>query len=172
MSSLPAKYKIYIASDHAGFKLKRVISEALISRGESVVDFGAKSFDPEDDYPDFIIPCAKRVVMARTSGDARAFGVVIGGSGQGEAMAANSVPGARAAVFYGGARALKTLDIKGTVASDDLDIVRLTRKHNDANILSLGARFISEEEAIKAVTLFIHTSFSGELRHTRRIEKF
>ncbi len=138
-------------------------------------DMGAQSFSPQDDYPDFITPCAQKIVQESVRGGdvtAHTFGIVIGGSGQGEAMAANRVDGARAAVFYGGVRAVNTVDVSGTVATDTLDIVRLARLHNDANILSLGARFLSEEEALRAVLLFLETEFSQDPRHARRLEKF
>jgi len=141
--------KIYLASDHAGVALKRFLSEKLSEQGYSAVDLGPQEVIPEDDYPDMVIPCAEKVV---TDG---ALGIVIGGSGQGEAIAANRVPGARAIVWYGGS----------------LDIVRLGREHNDANLLSLGARFIGEEEALEAATLFLKTAFTGEERHVRRIAK-
>ena len=103
---------------------------------------------------------------------ARVFGIVIGGSGQGEAMVANRVRGARAAVFYGGANALGSIDEKGTMPADNLAIIRLARLHNDANILSLGARFVSEELAQTVALLFLETKFSEEERHVRRIQKF
>lgn len=142
--------KLYLASDHAGYELKRALVPYIGSLGHEVVDMGPDTFDPEDDYPDFITPCAQRVV------EEKAVGVVIGGSGQGEAMAANRVMGARAALYYG----------------KDLDIVRLAREHNDANILSLGARFLSTDEAMEAVRAFLETPFGGEERHVRRLGKF
>lgn len=106
--------------------------------------------DEHDDYPDVVFPVAKAVASEPGS-----FGVVIGGSGQGEAITANRVRGVRAVVFYG----------------SRLEIVPLAREHNDANVLSLGARFIDEGEAIEAVKLFLSTTFSGDERHVRRIEK-
>lgn len=143
--------RVYLAADHAGFALKGVLLEMLRAEGHEAVDLGASALDSADDYPDYIMPLAERVAA-----DPSAFGIVLGGSGQGEAMAANRIKGARAAVFYGGTR----------------DIVRLAREHNDANILSLGARFVSEDEAREAVRIFLATPFSGEERHTRRIAKF
>ncbi len=172
MSSPLETYKIYIAADHAGFSMKRALAEGLRARGYAVVDMGAHAFDSEDDYPEYVTPCAMRVAEVRTQGDTHAFGVVIGGSGQGEAMAANRVRGARAAVFYGGARAKGTLDAEGAQAQDALDIVRLARAHNDANILSLGARFLTDAEALAAVELFLRTPFSGAAHHARRIAAF
>jgi ribose 5-phosphate isomerase B len=142
--------KIYIGTDHAGFELKQKLVPFLESLGHEAVDFGAQEYNENDDYPDFIAPVAKAV-----SEDASARGIILGGSGQGEAMTANKFPHVRAAVYYGGT----------------LDIVRLSREHNDANILSLGARFLSKDEAKSAVELWLNTPFSGEERHKRRIEK-
>ncbi|MDP3934690.1 MAG: RpiB/LacA/LacB family sugar-phosphate isomerase, partial [Candidatus Giovannonibacteria bacterium] len=140
--------KIYIGADHAGFELKETLKKFLLELGHEVEDKGAFKYEPEDDYPDFIFPVARAV-----AGDPeRSRGVVIGGSGQGEAMAANRIKGARAAVFYGG----------------NFEIIELSRKHNNANILSLGARFIDDEIAKKAVELWLKTPFEGE-RHERRI---
>ncbi|OHA92047.1 MAG: ribose-5-phosphate isomerase [Candidatus Zambryskibacteria bacterium RIFCSPLOWO2_02_FULL_51_21] len=142
--------KIFIGGDHAGFELKGKVVEFLKNAGHEVVDKGPLSFDPADDYPDFIKSVAEAVAQ-----DAGAKGVVIGKSGQGEAVCANRVKGARAAVYYGGS----------------MEIVRLSREHNDANILSLGAGFLGEREALEAVETWLATPFSGEERHTRRIEK-
>ncbi len=173
---------VYLASDHAGFALKNSLVEFLKEKRYGVEDMGAHNFSPEDDYPDFITPCAQKVAQESGSGagakehsraeGARVFGVIIGGSGQGEAMAANRVKGVRAAVFYGGAHALGAIDENGTASSGELDIVRLSRLHNDANILSFGARFVSEELARKAVLLFLETKFSEAERHARRIAKY
>src|SRR3989344_1540381 len=142
--------KIFIGSDHAGFELKQKLISFIGSLGHEIVDKGAFTHDEHDDYPDFIIPVAEEVVKDSTS-----RGIILGGSGQGEAIAANRVKGARAAVFYGG----------------PLDIVELSRENNDANILSIGARFVSEGEAETAVQLWLETPFSGDERHMRRIKK-
>jgi ribose 5-phosphate isomerase B len=142
--------KIYIGTDHAGDELKQKLVPFIQLLGYEAVDFGAHEYNENDDYPDFIAPVAKAV-----SEDASARGIILGGSGQGEAMTANRFPNVRAAVYYGGT----------------LDIVRLSREHNDANILSLGARFLSEEEAKGAVELWLSTAFPGGERHERRIEK-
>ncbi len=142
--------RIYIASDHAGFELKTALSAFLQSNEHDVVDVGPHAFDPHDDYPDFCMAAATAVVA-----DAGSFGIVIGLSGQGEAMAANRVQGARAAVFYGGPE----------------EIVTLSREHNDANVLSLGAKFLTIEEAQAAVALWLATPFSQGERHLRRITK-
>lgn len=144
--------KLFFASDHAGFDLKGTLMEFAASElGYEVEDCGPFSFDPEDDYPDFIQ--SAMLNMQQGSGDDRA--VVLGHSGQGEAMAANRFPGIRAAVFYGG--------------SDE--IISLSRQHNDANVLSLGAGFLDEETAKQALRLWLDTPFSNEERHERRIAK-
>jgi ribose 5-phosphate isomerase B len=141
---------IYLASDHAGFELKSKIAEFLKKEGIPFEDMGPHIYDENDDYPDFIIPAAKKVAEKPEN-----KGIVLGGSGQGEAIAANKVKGVRAALYYGGQK----------------DIVKLSRTHNDANILSLGARFVKAEEALEAVKVWLSTDFSQEERHRRRIEK-
>lgn len=142
--------KIFIASDHAGFDLKKALIEYLKSKNIDVEDCGAFEFDQDDDYPDFINLCAQKV-----ANDALSLGIVIGASGQGEAIVANKVKGVRAAVYYGG----------------NLDIIRLSKDHNNTNILSLGARFLTEDEAKEAVRLWFETKFTGESRHRRRLDK-
>lgn len=143
--------QIYIASDHAGYELKNNLSDFLRTQGYEVEDLGPHTLDPADDYPDYCTPLAKKVAQ-----DTGSFGIVIGHSGQGEAMAVNRTPGARAAVFYGG----------------PTQIVTLSREHNDANVLSLGAHFVSAESAQQVVVMWLNTPFSHDERHVRRIEKF
>ena len=159
--------KVYFAADHAGFALKNALLEQVRMSGHEVEDMGALDLSPEDDYPDFITPLAKRVAS-----EPGARGVIVGGSGQGEAMCANRVPGVRAAVFYGEMKVTEALEIEGGHSEDGYDVVRLARKHNDANVLSIGARFVSGKEAVAAVRLFLDTPFSLAPRHTRRIGKF
>lgn len=143
--------RIHLATDHAGYEMKEYLKKMLIDEGHDVIDHGADHFDQNDDYPDFIIPAAQAVAM-----DTGSMGIILGGSGEGEAMAANRIPRVRAAVYHGG----------------DVAIVRATREHNDANVLSLGARFISQDDAERAVITFLATPFSGDERHVRRINKF
>jgi len=142
---------IYLASDHAGFELKEKIKFYLVQLGYEVEDFGAHFYDETDDYPDFISKAAEAV----SKDPENSKGIIFGGSGQGEAMVANRKKGVRAAVVY----------------SFNENIVRLSREHNDANILSLGARFLSEDEAKQIVRLWLDTKFSKEERHIRRINK-
>ena len=144
------KLKIILGADHAGFQLKEHVKQFLQDSGFEVEDEGAHSFDQDDDYPDFIVPAAKKV-----ADDPKAKGIIFGASGQGEAIAANKIKGVRAALYYG----------------HNLEIVKLSRTHNDANILSLGAKFISKDEAIHAINLWLSTDFRNEERHNRRIKK-
>ncbi|MEK7135603.1 MAG: RpiB/LacA/LacB family sugar-phosphate isomerase [Patescibacteria group bacterium] len=159
--------KIYIAADHAGFALKNALTEHIRTLGYEVEDMGALSLDKDDDYPDFMMPLAKRV-----ADEVSARGIIVGGSGQGEAMCCNRVKGVRAAVFYGPMRVTAALDIEGGHSEDGYDAVRLPRRHNDANVLSIGARFVSGDEADEAVRIFLETPFSGSARHARRLAKF
>ena len=151
--------KIFIASDHAGFELKKKLIEFLTKELKhevvdviDVVDVGPYAYDKNDDYPDYVISCARKVARNENTD---AVGIVIGGSGQGEAIAANKVKGIRAVVYYGG----------------DKKIIILSKEHNDANVLSLGARFMSTRKAKNVVELWLETKFLNEARHVRRIEK-
>ncbi|MDP6684346.1 MAG: RpiB/LacA/LacB family sugar-phosphate isomerase [Candidatus Marinimicrobia bacterium] len=140
---------IHLATDHAGFELKEMVKEYLSKNGYSIMDHGAFEYDALDDYPDFIFPAAKAVAI-----DAHSRGIIFGGSGQGEAMAANRIKGVRAVVFYGG----------------NQEIPSLSRQHNNANILSVGARFVSSKEMIDVIEEWLATPFQGG-RHTGRIQK-
>lgn len=143
--------KIYIGSDHAGFELKKHLSNYLAENGIEVVDKGPFELVTDDDYPDWISRVAEEV-----SKDPKfARGIVLGASGQGEAIVANKFRGVRAGVYYGGPE----------------DIAKLLREHNNSNILSLGAKFVSSKEAERAVDIWIETQFSGDIRHERRIGK-
>lgn len=142
--------KILIATDHAGFELKEKLVVFLKSLGYEVKDFGAYKYEPNDDYPDFMIPLSKEI-----SENPDSKGIILGGSGQGEAIVANRFKGVRCAVYYGG----------------DMRIINFSREHNDANILSLGARFLNFEESKDAVKTWLETPFSNEIRHISRIEK-
>ena len=139
---------IVLATDHAGFELKEHVKRFLIKKGYDIKDFGALEYDGLDDYPDFILPAAKYI------SEHKLIGIIFGGSGQGEAMAANRINGIRAAVFYNGPD----------------EIVELSRLHNNANILSIGARFVSDQEVEKVIELWLSTNFE-EGRHEKRINK-
>ena len=139
---------IVLATDHAGFELKEHVKRFLTKKGYDIKDFGALEYDGLDDYPDFILPAAKYI------SEHKLIGIIFGGSGQGEAMAANRIKGIRAAVFYNGPN----------------EIVELSRLHNNANILSIGARFVSSQEVEKVIELWLSTDFE-EGRHEKRINK-
>lgn len=149
---------ILIGSDHAGFELKKKLAEFLRAEGHTVEDMGAEKLVPTDDYPEILAPLAMRVA----TDPEKYAGIVLGGSGTGEAIVCNRFPGVRAAVYYGGG-------YDDARSWSSLDIVKLAREHNDANILSIGARFVTEDEATTAARLFLSTPFSGEERHERRI---
>lgn len=153
--------KIYLGADHAGYELKEKIKIFLKTLDHSVEDFGAFELDNSDDYPDFIIAVSKSV-----EADPESFGIVFGASGQGEAMCANKAEGVRAGVYYGKSGNQKDID------GDTLDIIASMRKHNNVNLLSIGARFVSEDEAEEAIKVFLDTKFSGDERHVRRLSKF
>jgi ribose 5-phosphate isomerase B len=138
--------RVYLGSDHAGFELKQRLLGHLPALGHEPVDCGPSSFDPDDDYPPYVLRAA-----AMTAGDPGSLGVVIGGSGNGEAIAANKVPGVRAALVW----------------TDET--ARLGREHNDANVVSLGARMLDPDDAVRFVEIFLGTPFSGEERHRRRL---
>ncbi|GAA1802056.1 ribose-5-phosphate isomerase [Luedemannella flava] len=140
--------RVYIGSDHAGFELKQHLVEYLTGQGHDVVDVGPHVYDAEDDYPAFCFHTGARVLA-----DPGSLGVVIGGSGNGEQIAANKVPGIRAALAW------------------NIATAGLGRQHNDANVVAIGARMHTPEEAAAIVTEFLGTSFSGEERHARRIKQ-
>lgn len=155
--------KIYFAADHAGFELKNALLNFV--RGElglNVEDCGAHELDPSDDYPT-IIAAAARKLSADTAQGIESRAILLGGSGQGEAIVANRFPGVRAAVYYGGERS------QTDAAGKKVDMIQSVREHNDANALSLGARFMSEEEAKEAVRSWLSIPFPGDERHARRI---
>jgi ribose 5-phosphate isomerase B len=151
------KPKIYIGTDHAGFVMKAKLIPYIKSLGYEVIDCGAYRYDDLDDYPDFIHPVAKAVSMNA----GHVLGIILGGSGQGEAIVANRFPNVRAIVYYG----------RGGVFKDALLTVKLGRLHNDSNILSLGARMISLSDAKRAVRVWLETEFSKGDRHVRRVKK-
>ena len=143
--------KIIIGSDHAGFGLKEALKQSLVLSGHDVTDVGPHAYDETDDYPDFVAPLVEKVL----SGGEETHGIFCAGSGQAEAMAANRRKGIRAAVYY----------------HHDPAILRLTREHNNANVLCIGARFVRAEEAKEAVELWLTIPFDPTSRHARRLAK-
>jgi ribose 5-phosphate isomerase B len=138
--------QVFLGSDHAGFELKGRLAEWLSENGHEPVDCGPPTYVEDDDYPVYVIRAATNVIAHPGS-----LGIVIGGSGNGEQIAANKVPGIRAAVAW------------------TAETAQLARLHNDANVLSLGARMYSTEDAIAFVKKFVETEFSGAVRHARRL---
>lgn len=139
--------RVHISTDHAAFECKTFLVGKLREAGYDVVDHGTNTYDPLDDYPTFIIPCAEAVVA-----DPGSLGIVLGGSGNGEQIAANKVKGIRAALAY------------------NPEVARLGRQHNDANVVALGGRMQSLEDSWQIVETFLSTPFSGQERHQRRID--
>lgn len=150
------KPKIYIGTDHAGFDLKEELIPFIKKLEYEVVDCGAFTYEEGDDYPDYVSSVANAVALNPESN----CGIILGGSGQGEAIVANRFPNVRAIVFYGDPGMFS----KG-------EIIKLGREHNDSNILSLGARFLKLKEAKEAIEIWLNTDFSNEDRHIRRIKK-
>ena len=138
--------RVFLGADHAGFALKEALRAWLVAAGHDVVDCGAAAYDADDDYPAYVVAAAERAVA-----EPGARAVVLGGSGNGEAMAANKISGVRAALCW------------------SAEIARLARAHNDANVCSLGARFLDEPAAREIVGVFLATPFSGDERHARRL---
>jgi ribose 5-phosphate isomerase B len=138
--------RVYLGSDHAGFELKARLVQHLTDLGHEPVDCGPSAYDAEDDYPPYVLLAASRVAA-----DPGSAGIVLGGSGNGEAIAANKVRGVRCALAF----------------SDDT--AQLAREHNDANVLSLGARMYDEKTALRYAEIFLSTPFSGAERHMRRL---
>lgn len=139
--------RVHIASDHAGFELKAIAITHLENNGHEVIDHGALTYDPQDDYPSFCFEAAQATVN-----DPGSLGIVIGGSGNGEQIAANKVRGARAALAW------------------NLQTARLAREHNNANVVGIGSRMHTSEEALEIIDAFLSEPYSNEPRHQRRIE--
>ena len=158
--------KIALATDHTGFEQLKELQIFLESMGHECQNLGPQKLDIADDYPDYIFKAAAAVANGSCE---RA--VVLGGSGQGEAMAANRLKGIRCAVYYGPAVVGRIIDANGRVSSSPYEIVRLSRQHNDANVLSIAARFVSVVDMQQVVKLWLETPFSNEPRHQRRIDK-
>lgn len=142
--------RIHVATDHAGLEFSKTVQQHVAGQGHEVIDHGPTSYDPLDDYPAFCINAARAVARDREAG-IESLGVVFGGSGNGEQMAANKVEGIRAALVWNDATAV------------------LAREHNDANVIAVGARQHSVDEALRFIDIFIQTPFPGEERHVRRI---
>ncbi|HET8991475.1 MAG TPA: RpiB/LacA/LacB family sugar-phosphate isomerase [Candidatus Saccharimonadales bacterium] len=161
--------KVALSTDHTGLAYGGVVEEVLKhleDLGHECVYFGPKSLDMGDDYPDFMFPAATAVASNECH-----IGIILGGSGQGEAMAANRIKNVRCTVFYGQAVAKNSVDAEGHVNRDPYEILRLSRQHNHANMLSLATRFLSLDEIKTAITVWLDTPYSNSQRHIRRVRK-
>jgi ribose 5-phosphate isomerase B len=145
---LKLRMRIHIGSDHAGLEFKNELITHLVVNGHDVTDHGPYEYDALDDYPDFCIPCAEAVAK-----DATSLGIVLGGSGNGEQIAANKVKGVRAALVW------------------SIETAKLAREHNNANVISLGQRLHDADFVKQLIDTFIATKFPGDERHVRRIDK-
>ncbi|MBX4197035.1 RpiB/LacA/LacB family sugar-phosphate isomerase [Candidatus Saccharibacteria bacterium] len=158
--------KIALATDHTGFEQLKDLQAYLESLNYTCESFGPTTLNISDDYPDFIFKAAEAVANGSCE-----RGIILGGSGQGEAMAANRLKGVRCAVFYGPAVVGRIIDANGRVSSSPYEIVRLSREHNNSNMLSLAARFVSLMDMKQVVKLWLDTPFTEQPRHVRRIDK-
>lgn len=154
--------KIAIGADHAGYALKEQLKTFIVSLGHEVKDFGAHAFDPNDDYPDFIFPVAHAVANREAE-----RGIILGSSGQGESIAANRIKGVRSVVYYGEREPYSQTAKTGPQKS----LIESVCEDNDANVLAIGASFVSPEEAGAVVEEWLSLRFPGEERHLRRIKK-
>ena len=158
--------KVYLATDHTGIDLKNSVKNFLEKEGYEVEDCGAYTYDKNDDYPDWIGKAAVKV--SKSPADKA---IIFGGSGQGEAIVANKYKNVRCALFYTPALPTHAVNIEGDKSTDPFEIVKLSRLHNNANILSIGFRFVKEEDVLQAVKIWLETPDPTEERHLRRIEK-
>lgn len=159
--------KIFLGSDHVGIKQKEKVKVFLENAGYEVDDCGAHTYDKDDDYPDFIGKAAKGV----SKDPDNSLGIVFGGSGQGEAIVSNKYNGVRCALFYSKAIPTESINIEGSKSRDPYEMLKLTREHNSANMLSIGIRFLNDEEILTAIRLWLNAAAATEPRHKRRIEK-
>ncbi len=159
--------KIFLATDHTGLEIKDKIKLLLQQKGYDVEDCGAYTYDEDDDYPDFISKAAEKV----SENSETNLGIIFGGSGQGEAITANKYKGVRCAVFYSLATPLQEINIEGRESTDPFEILKLTREHNAANMLSIGTRFLRQEDIEHAVITWIGQPAATVLRHIRRVKK-
>lgn len=159
--------KVYLATDHTGLELKDKVYKMLLETGFDVEDCGTFNYDKDDDYPDWIGKAAAKVSQNPDT----SRGIVFGGSGQGEAMTANKFKNIRCALFYTPALPTQSIDIEGEKSADPFAILKLTREHNGANMLSIGFRFVKEDDVMEAIKIWLKTTEPTAERHLRRIAK-
>ncbi len=158
--------KIAVTADHAGYNSYIEIIHFLRDIGYEVNEFGPKNFNPNDDYPDLVFPATKSVATKHSD-----VGIIIGGSGQGEAIAANRIKGIRCAVFYGPIIPISPVNQEGTLSTNPYEILVLSRSHNLCNMLSLGGRFLTVGEMKRAINVWLDTPLGDGMRHLRRVKK-
>lgn len=158
--------KVYLATDHTGLELKNKVVEFLKKENYDVEDCGAFEYDKDDDYPDWISKAAQKV-----SQNPNERGIIFGGSGEGEAMVANKFNNVRCALFYTPATPTQTVNVEGDKSTDPFEILKLSRTHNQANMLSIGFRFVNEQDVFQAIKIWLTTPDPMEERHLRRIKK-
>ena len=158
--------KIALSTDHAGFERLKTLKAGLEMLGYECVDYGPKELNSGDDYPDFIGPAARAVARGECE-----VGIIFGGSGQGEAMAANRQTYVRCTVWYGPMLAVEPINAEGDLSTDPYEILKLSKEHNNANMLSIAGRFVSDAETIKVAVLWLNHTFGGDERHQRRNNK-
>jgi ribose 5-phosphate isomerase B len=158
--------RIALATDHAGFEALQQLQSFIESLGHETVGYGPDHFNADDDYPDFMFPAARAVASGECD-----TAIILGGSGQGEMMAANRVKGVRCGLFYGPVVAKTAIDAEGNMSDDPYEILRLNRQHNHANALSLSGRFLTIDQMKEAVQVWLNTPWSEEERHARRVRK-
>lgn len=158
--------KIALSTDHAGFQRLKKLKTGLELASYSCIDFGPAEFNVDDDYPDFITPACESILAGGCE-----VGVIFGGSGQGEAMSANRHKGIRCTVWYGPSVPVQSIDADGTESQDPYEILRLSKEHNNANMLSIAGRFVDDDETLKVVIIWLNHHFKDVERHQRRIKK-
>lgn len=158
--------KIALSTDHAGYERMKKLKEGLELAGYATHDFGPASFNIDDDYPDFIAQACEGILAGGCE-----VGIIFGGSGQGEAMAANRYKGIRCTVWYGTSVPVEAVDAQGTMSTNPYEILKLSKEHNNANMLSIAGRFVNDDETLKVAILWLNEVFHGEERHLRRTQK-
>jgi len=158
--------KIALSTDHAGFERLKRLKAGLEIAGYSCIDFGPAQFNIDDDYPDYIKPAAESILAGGCE-----YAIIFGGSGQGEAMAANRFNGIRCTVWYGPSMPVEAVNAEGVLSTDPYELLTLSKEHNNANVLSIAGRFVGDEEALKVAILWLNKKFGGEERHVRRTQK-
>ncbi|MCA9347585.1 RpiB/LacA/LacB family sugar-phosphate isomerase [Candidatus Saccharibacteria bacterium] len=158
--------KIALSTDHAGFERLKKLKRGLELAGYATHDFGPAQFDLNDDYPDYVKPACEAILAGGCE-----VGIIFGGSGQGEAMAANRFNGIRCTVWYGPSVPIEAVNAEGMLSNDPYEILKLSKEHNNANMLSIAGRFVSDDETLKVAIMWLNHKFKTEERHQRRIEK-